>query len=62
MVSSGKQVKDALKNKAVFINGDAVEAEPSVAVSECFSQATALHDRYWIVRLGKKKYHLFTAT
>ena len=60
MVSSGKQVKDALKNKAVFINGHAVEGEPSVAVSECFSRATALHDRYWIVRLGKKKYHLFT--
>jgi tyrosyl-tRNA synthetase len=60
MVSSGKQVKDALKNKAVFINGHAVEGEPSVAVSECFSRATALYDRYWIVRLGKKKYHLFT--
>ena len=61
MVSSGKQVKDALKNKAVSINGVAVDGEPSVPVAACFSRDTALHGEYWIVRLGKKKYHLFTA-
>ncbi len=61
MVSSGKQVKDALKNNAVTINGVAVQGEPSIAVESCFSPDNALHGRYWIVRLGKKKYHLFTA-
>ena len=61
MVSSGKQVKDALKNNAVTINGVAVQGEPSISVESCFSPDNALHGRYWIVRLGKKKYHLFTA-
>ena len=61
MVSSGKQVKDALKNNAVSINGVAVDGEPSIPVAACFSRDTALHGEYWIVRLGKKKYHLFTA-
>jgi len=60
MVSSGKQVKDALKNNAVTINGVAVRGEASIAVEACFSPDQALHGRYWIVRLGKKKYHLFT--
>jgi len=60
MVSSGKQVKDALKNNAVTINGVAVRGEASIAVEAYFSPDNALHGRYWIVRLGKKKYHLFT--
>jgi len=60
MVTSGKQVKDALANGAVFINGVPVEGAPPVATESCFRPDNALHDRYWIVRLGKKKYHLFT--
>jgi tyrosyl-tRNA synthetase len=61
MVTSGKQVKDALKNKAVFINGIPVEGEPPIDTATCFRPDNALHEQYWIVRLGKKKYHLFTA-
>ena len=61
MVTSGKQVKDALKNKAVFINGIPVEGEPPIDTATCFRAENALHNQYWIVRLGKKKYHLFTA-
>ena len=61
MVTSGKQVKDALKNKAVFINGIPVEGEPPIDTATCFRPENALHNQYWIVRLGKKKYHLFTA-
>ncbi len=60
MVASGKQVKDALGNRAIFINGVPVEGEPPVATATCFRPDNALHDRYWILRLGKKKYHLFT--
>ena len=61
MVTSGKQVKDALKNKAVFINGVPVDGAPPIDTAVCFQSDNALHGRYWIVRLGKKKYHLFTA-
>lgn len=60
MVNSGKQVKDALANGAVFINGVPVEGAPPVDTASCFREDNALHGRYWIVRLGKKKYHLFT--
>ena len=61
MVTSGKQVKDASKNKAVFINGVPVDGAPPIDTAVCFQSDNALHGQYWIVRLGKKKYHLFTA-
>jgi tyrosyl-tRNA synthetase len=61
MVTSGKQVKDALKNRAVFINGVPVEGAPPIDTALCFRSENALHGKYWIVRFGKKKYHLFTA-
>ncbi|MGD2007603.1 MAG: tyrosine--tRNA ligase [Cellvibrionales bacterium] len=60
MVSSGKQVKDALGNGAVFVNGVPVTGAPPIDPADCFRSDNALHERYWIVRLGKKKYHLFT--
>lgn len=59
MVSSGKQVKDALGRGAVLVNGEPVSAEQNGDPAACFSPAAALHDRFWLVRLGKKKYHLF---
>jgi tyrosyl-tRNA synthetase len=60
MVNSGKQVKDALARNSVLINGAAVGSEDNMKVAECFSPQHALHDGYYIVRLGKKKYHLIT--
>ena len=60
MVSSGKQVKDALGNGAVFVNGVPVTGAPPIDPADCFRFDNALHERYWIVRLGKKKYHRFT--
>lgn len=59
MVSSGKQVKDALARAAVLINGQAISAEQNADPGNCFDPAQAMHDRFWLVRLGKKKYHLF---
>jgi tyrosyl-tRNA synthetase len=56
---SGKQVKDALGNRAVFINSDAFGAESNMQVEDCFARERALHGRFYLVRLGKKKYHLF---
>ena len=61
VVTSGKQVKDALSRGAVLINGVPVTAEQNGDPAGCFAADGALHGRYWIVRLGKKKYHLFTA-
>ncbi len=60
MVSSGKQVKDALSRGAVLINGEAVDGTPPVNAAACFATEKALHGQYWLVRLGKKKYHLFS--
>jgi len=56
---SGKQVKDALGNRAVFINGEAFGSESNMDAAGSFSRARALHGRFYLARLGKKKYHLF---
>lgn len=59
MAASGKQVKDALGRNAVTINNRAVGWDSNPDVPGCFDPAAALHGRYYLVRLGKKKYHLF---
>ena len=59
MAPSGKQVKDALGRSAVTINGRAMGREQNADVAGCFDPAEALYGRFFVVRLGKKKYHLF---
>ncbi|WP_347332192.1 tyrosine--tRNA ligase [Marinimicrobium locisalis] len=59
MAASGKQVKDALGREAVVINGVARGSEDNLRVAECFASGSALYGRFFICRLGKKKYHLF---
>lgn len=59
MVSSGKQVKDALGRGAVTINGRSLSAEDNVDPASAFAQDRAVFGRFFLVRLGKKKYHLF---
>jgi tyrosyl-tRNA synthetase len=59
MATSGKQVKDALGRNAVQINNHPVGFDDNARVDACFDPARALHDRYYLVKLGKKKYHLF---
>ena len=59
MASSGKQVKDALGRNAVTVNNRAVGWEENGDVPACFAAAEALFGRFYLVRLGKKKYHLF---
>lgn len=61
MVTSGKQVKDALGRGAVQINEQCISAAQNGMLDTCFTQANALHQRFWLVRLGKKKVHLFFA-
>ena len=59
MAASGKQVKDALGRSAVLINGVAVSAANNADPISCFASEAAMHGRYFIARLGKKKVHLF---
>jgi tyrosyl-tRNA synthetase len=59
MVSSGKQVKDALGRQAVQVNGRALSAGDNMNLGACFVPAEAMYGRFYLLKLGKKKYHLF---
>ncbi|MEX2963973.1 tyrosine--tRNA ligase [Microbulbifer sp. TYP-18] len=59
MAPSGKPVKDALGRSAVLVNGAAIGMDSNGDPAGVFSDGRALHDDYFVVRLGKKKYHLF---
>lgn len=59
MAASGKQVKDALVRNAVFINGIAKSMNDNMSASQCFAAESAFFARFFVCRLGKKKYHLF---
>jgi tyrosyl-tRNA synthetase len=59
MAASGKQVKDALGRNAVTVNGTPLGWDCNARVAECFAPERALCGRFYMVRLGKKKYHLF---
>jgi tyrosyl-tRNA synthetase len=59
MAASGKQVKDALGRSAVTVNNRPVGAGQNAEVAACFAPSDALFGRFYLVRLGKKKYHLF---
>ena len=59
MATSGKQVKDALGRQAVWINGQAMSMQDNMKLAECLSPQRAFYGRFFVVRLGKKKYHLF---
>ncbi|MFL0796058.1 MAG: tyrosine--tRNA ligase [Cellvibrionaceae bacterium] len=62
MVKAGREVKDALGRNAVVINGLAKGADDNMRSAECFAAAVALHGRFFMVKLGKKKHHLFKFT
>lgn len=59
MAASGKQVKDALVRAAVFINGAAKSMDDNMSSAQCFAEANAYFGRFYLAKLGKKKYHLF---
>lgn len=56
---SGKQVKDALQRQAVVVNGQALGMDDNARPGEVFSPSRALFGRYFLTRMGKKRYHLF---
>ncbi|PIE20833.1 MAG: tyrosine--tRNA ligase [Neptuniibacter caesariensis] len=59
MAPSGKQVKDALQRNAVIVNGQAYGPEHIMNATGVFAKENALFDKYFLVKLGKKKHHLF---
>jgi tyrosyl-tRNA synthetase len=59
MVGSGKQVKDALGRRAVTVNNRALGWDDNGDVAACFAPGSALFGRFYLMKLGKKKYHLF---
>lgn len=59
IVSSGKQAKDALGRNAVTVNDRVLSMDENADVSGCFSPAEAVFNRFYLVKLGKKKHHLF---
>lgn len=59
MAPSGKQVKDALARNAVLCNGRPLGWGDNEQPAAVLTPDNALHGRYFVVRLGKKKYHLF---
>ncbi|WP_331351673.1 tyrosine--tRNA ligase [Cellvibrio sp. UBA7671] len=59
LAASGKQIKDALARSAVFVNGVAKSIGDNMQSANCFAAGSAFFDRFYLVRVGKKKYHLF---
>ena len=59
MVKAGREVKDALGRNSVFINGISKGSGDNMSGEQLFSADNALYGRFFLVRLGKKKYHLF---
>ena len=59
MVPSGKQVKDALNRQAILINNIAQTAQDNTRPMTCFAEGKALFNRFYLTKLGKKKWQLF---
>ena len=59
MAPGGKQVKDALQRNAVIVNGVAHGVDDNMNVEGVFAKDKSRFDRYFLVKLGKKKHHLF---
>ena len=60
LASSGKQVKDALQKSSVYVNGLAKGLDDNMNAEAIFSAEKGYYDKYFLVKLGKKKHHLFT--
>jgi tyrosyl-tRNA synthetase len=59
IAKAGREVKDALGRNAVFVNGKAKSAADNMNSSEVFSVSESLFGKYFLVKMGKKKNHLF---
>lgn len=60
MAKAGREVKDALARNAVFINQQTLSEADNMKTVELFAQQNALYGHFFLVKLGKRKYHLFS--
>ncbi|EAT10765.1 tyrosine--tRNA ligase [Bermanella marisrubri] len=58
-LGQGKQIKDALGRNAVIVNGQAYGMDDLMNATVIFSKEKAMYGRFFIIKLGKKKHHLF---
>jgi tyrosyl-tRNA synthetase len=58
MVSAGREVKDALGRKAVWVNGVEKTQAENMAGEVNFAPEGSRFGRYFLIKLGKKKNHL----
>ncbi|WP_151671816.1 tyrosine--tRNA ligase [Nitrincola schmidtii] len=59
VASNGKQVKDALQRQAVIINETECGMAQNMDTKSLFAAENARYGRFFLVKLGKKKHHLF---
>lgn len=59
MARAAREVKDALARSAVMVNGEFKSLEDNMNTDRIFARDRSFHGRFFLVRLGKKKYHLF---
>jgi tyrosyl-tRNA synthetase len=59
VVQSGKQVKDALSSGSLLVNGAPVNPAQLMDSTQVFASDKSVHQRYFLVKMGKKKHHLF---
>nr|WP_320136164.1 tyrosine--tRNA ligase [uncultured Amphritea sp.] len=60
LAASGKQIKDALQRNAVIVNGVEKGMDDNMKAAEIFTAANGIYGRFFLVKLGKKKHHLFS--
>ncbi len=58
LAASGKPIKDALMNGGLTINGHLIAAEANLDVPQVLAGELAFFGGFYLVKLGKKKYHL----
>lgn len=59
VATSGKQVKDALQRNAVLVNDQVCGLDQNMQTESVFGAENSRFGRYFLVKLGKKKHHLF---
>ncbi len=59
LARAGREVKDALARDSIFVNGVAKGSRDNMLTETIFTRENALHGRFFLIRLGKKKYYLF---
>ncbi|MBR7889991.1 tyrosine--tRNA ligase [Marinomonas sp. A79] len=59
LAASGKQVKDALQRNSIFVNGVAKGLDDNMSTADIFNSELGYYGKYFLVKLGKKKHHLF---